>query len=160
MILNGDARSVCTSGVNEMNNIQTKLVQSLDSHETISIKTLDDVKYQDISYYKQNGDEIIESDDHNQIDFIKAISEMEKLDWKLFNYIGFHNHKNQDLVQFIRKNENNWYAEVPINHGKNWDWYYWAAEADNETIASMMRLFFEEVPWFGMLSWKMGRAKN
>jgi len=123
-------------------------------------KEITDTKYQDITYYKQNGSEIIESDKWVSIDFLKAMSEMEKLNCNKFNYIGFVNHNTHETVQFIRKEENYWYADVPINAGVNWDGYIWGAYSESKTISNMMRLFFEEVEWFRMLSWKLRRVKQ
>jgi len=119
-----------------------------------------DTKYQDITYFKQNGNEIVDSDDFIHIDFLNAMSEMENLYWNLFNHIGFRNHKTNDFVQFIRQGPNKWYVDVPINDGKNWEGYCWSAYGDNKTISNMLRLYFEEVKWFGMLSWKMRRFQH
>jgi len=123
-------------------------------------KEITDTKYQDITYYKQNGSEIIIHDKWVSIDFLKAMSEMEKLDWNKFNHIGFVNHNIRETVQFIRKEENYWYADVLINVGVNWAGYVWSAYSDNKTISNMMRLFFEEVEWFRILKWKMRRIKQ
>jgi len=90
-------------------------------------KEIQRIKYQDISYFKQNGNEIVDSEALIHIDFIKAMSEMENLNWKLFNHIGFTNHKTNDFVQFIRQGQNKWYADVPIDDGVNWEGYCWIA---------------------------------
>jgi len=123
-------------------------------------KEIQGIKYQDITYYKQNGNDFVIYEDLIHVDFMKAMSEMENLNWKLFNHIGFINQKTDDLVQFIRQRKNRWYADVPINRGKNWEGYSWGAYADNKTISNMMRLFFEEVDWFEMLRWKMRRFEH
>jgi len=123
-------------------------------------KEIQGIKYQDITYYKQNGNDIVIYEDLIHVDFMKAMSEMENLNWKLFNHIGFINQKTDDLVQFIRQRKNRWYADVPINRGKNWERYSWGAYADNKTISNMMRLFFEEAEWFGLLRWKMRRFEH
>jgi len=126
--------------------------------ELTSQYTIPDIKYQDITYYKDNDGKIVLGKDKIPIDFIKATSEMNNLDWKYeFNYIGFENQKSNECVQFIRKEQDRWYAEVPIRRDNYWDGYVWCCQSDSKTILSMMRLFFEEVPWFGMLSWKMRR---
>ena len=119
------------------------------------------IKFQDILYYMQNIDKIIQSKDNIPIDFLKAMSEMENLDYTYeYNYIGFKNQRTNECVQFIRQGHDKWYAEVPIMHGKGWDGYAWCSYSDSKTIVNMMRLFFEEVLWFGMLSWKMRRFKH
>jgi len=123
-------------------------------------KEIQGIKYQDITYYKQNGNDIVIYEDLIHVDFMKAMSEMKNLDWNLSNHIGFINQKTDDLVQYIRQGKNMWYADVPINRGKNWEGYSWGAYTDNETISNMMRLFFEEAEWFGMLSWKMRRFSH
>jgi len=124
------------------------------------LKTRENYVQQYITYYKQNGNDIIEAKDCVLIDFIKAMNEMENLNWNLFNHIGFVNHKRNENLQFIREGFDNWYADVPIDDGVNWGGYCWGAYSDNKTISNMMRLFFEEVEWFGMLEWKMRRVKQ
>ena len=145
------------------------ILQSVGSGSTIRINTWLDlqeqnleqnIKYQNITYYKQNGSKTVESEDMVHIDFIKAMSEMENLNWNEFNHIGFENHRTNENVQFIRKGKNNWYADVPIIIDGKWDGYCWGAYSDNKTISNMMRLFFEEVEWVGMLSWKLWRIKQ
>jgi len=123
-------------------------------------KEIQGIKYQDITYFKQNGNEIVDHEALIHIDFIKAMSEMENLNCNLYNYIGFINHKTNDLVQFIRLTQNRWYADVPIDRGVNWEGYSWSVYGDNKTISNIMRLFFEEVDWFGMLRWKMRRFEH
>ena len=96
-----------------------------------------------------------------QIDFIKATSEMSKLNWNYEkNFIGFDNLTKNDCVQFIRQVQDRWYVEVPIRHGVAWDGYAWCSYSDSKTVSDLIRLFFEEVSWFGMLSWKMMRFKH
>jgi len=123
-------------------------------------KNIQGIKYQHITYYKQNGNNIIEAKDCVLIDFIKAMNEMENLNWKLFNHIGFVNHKRNENLQFIREGFDNWYADVPIKNEGEWQGYCWGAYDNNKTISNMMRLFFEEVNWFGMLRWKMRRFQQ
>lgn len=128
-------------------------LKQIEAHDQIL-----DVKYQDITYYMKNKSKVVESKDHTHIDFLKAMSEMESLDWTFSeNYIGFENHGNQNNVQFIRLSKDKWYAEVPIKNNKNWAGYAWIARTNGKTISDMMRLFFEEVSWMEMLSWKMMR---
>ena len=122
---------------------------------------LQNTKYQDIIYYKYDRDELVESSNNVHIDFFKAMSEMEKLDWNYkYKYIGFENKKTAETLQFIRLDQNRWYADVPIHWGVKWDGYYWSAYSDTEIIVEMVKLFFEEMPWFGMLEWKMRRCSE
>ena len=137
------------------------ILQDLVTNELTVQDTVSDIKYQDIIYYMQNTTKVVESRDQIYIDFLKAVSEMNNLDYTFeCNYIGFVNQRTNECVQFIRQGQDKWYAEVPIMHGKGWDGYAWCSYSDSKTIVNMMRLFFEEVLWFGMLSWKMRRFKH
>jgi len=142
--------------------MKTKIKENLNSvniYENFQVEEiLQDTKFQNITYYKQNDSEIIGHDKWVSIDFLKAMSEMEKLDCEKPNHIGFKNHRTEETVQFIRKGKNNWYADIPIKNNGEWKGYCWGAYSDNKTISNMMRLFFEEVEWFGMLEWKMRRV--
>ena len=138
-----------------------KTISIEDQHALQDQNNLQNTKYQDIIYYKYDRNELVESTNNIHIDFFKAMSEMEKLDWTFSpNYIGFENKKKDELVQFIRLEQNRWYADIPINSGVNWDGYFWGTRSDNKTISDMMRLFFEETLWFGILNWKMNRYQK
>ena len=116
-------------------------------------------KHQSITYYKCVDDRHVRG---VPIDYLGAMREMEGLPvatgW--YRFIGFENRDNGDNVQFIRLGEDLWYADVPINGGPNWDGYYWGARADSKSVAAMLRLFFEEMPWLGMLPFTMRRHKG
>jgi len=143
-----------------LNNNQLKIIGNINEESLQEQKEIIDIKFQNITYYKTNGSINIGYDKWVSIDFLKAMSEMKKLDWSKFNHIGFVNHRTNENVQFIRKRKNYWYADVPIDGGVNWDGYVWGTYSDNKTISNMMRLFFEEVEWFGILEWKMRRVKQ
>ena len=117
-------------------------------------------KYQDITYYKCDNNEIIKDKDKIHIDFLKAMHEMEGLDWTTRNYIGFSNNRTRECVQFKRLDKEKWYAESPIIIGTSWNGYSWISESDGKSVSNMLRLFFEEVPWFEMIRWKMTRLKK
>jgi len=137
------------------------VLQENTTDELTEQDTEADVKYQDIIYYMDNKSKVIRQKEHAQIDFFKATSEMNDLDWKYEdNFIGFDNYRTDECVQFIRQGQDKWYAEVPICKGREWDGYAWSSYSDSKTITNLLRLFFEEVPWFGMLSWKMRRFKH
>ena len=136
-------------------------VQKSIHYETTDQNIQSDIKYQDIHYYMHSKEKTIESDEHIHIDFFKALSEMNALDWNYEkNYIGFVNNKTNECVQFIRQGEDKWYAEVPISHGQDWDGYTWSCYSDSKPIFDMMELFFDEVNWFHSLPWKMRRYKH
>jgi len=141
--------------------ISSNQIQVVDYDELLKQDTVVDVKHQDITYHMDNSDKTINHKDHAQIDFLKAMNEMKNLDWNYSNnYITFVNNKTKECVQFLRKSEDNWYAEVPINDGMNWDGYAWSCDTNSKPVMDMLRLYFEEVAWFGMLSWKMRRFKH
>jgi len=138
----------------EMRELQELKRNISDNDQT----TIQDVKYQDITYYKDDGRVAINPQENVPIDFLKAMNEMEKLDWRYeYNFVGFENQKNRSIVQFIRQGKDKWYCEIPIRVNGKWDGYCWAAYSDSKTVTNMLRLFFEEVSWSGMLSWKMRR---
>ena len=124
-------------------------------------ESITDVKFQNIIYFMNNIGKTVNSKSNIPIDFLTAMSEMESLDYTSNDhFIGFVNKKTNECLQFKRRTKDDWYAEVIINHGKGWDGYYWCANSKIDAISNMLRLFFEEVPWFGMLSWKMRRFKH
>ncbi len=144
------------SHLSKQNVLQKTTVDELTKQDTIP-----DVKYQDITYYMNSKDKTIDSQEHIHIDFLKAMSEMSDLDWNYENnHIGFVDNRTNETIQFIRQGQDKWYAEVLIRSGKNWDGYTWSCYSNFEPISNMLRLFFEEVSWFGMLSWKMRRFKH
>jgi len=137
------------------------LAPGIDSSELSFQDTITDVKYQDIIYYMDNKTKVVKQKQHVQIDFLKAVSEMNKMNWNYkMNFIGFDNKAKHECVQFIRQGIDKWYAEVPINFGYKWEGYAWCSYSNSQKITEMVKLFFEEVPWFGMLSWKMRRFKH
>ena len=120
-------------------------------------QSIQNTKYQDIIYYKNNRDEFVSGLEFQSIDFLKAMSEMENMDWTFSkNFIGFS--RIGDAVLFRRKSETQWSASVPIFEVDKWSGFSWFANSDSNIISDMVRLFFEQVPWFGMLSWKMGKG--
>ena len=113
------------------------------------------IKYQDITYYKHDSAGSVDSEDNIHVDFLKAASEMESLDWTSYNYIGFANNKTNETLQFLRYSQDKWYADTLINGGKNWEGYSWGCDADTENVMATLRLFFEESSWFKTLNWTM-----
>ncbi len=136
-------------------------IQKSAYSETTNQNTISDIKYQDIHYYMNSGGKTVESDEHIHIDFFKALSEMNALDWNYEkNYIGFVNNRTNECIQFIRQGEDKSYAEVPIRHGENWEGYTWSCYSNSKSIFDMLQLFFDEVIWFHSLPWKMRRFKH
>ena len=144
-----------------MNSQKQITIQELLDKISEKQESVVNVKFQNIIYYMNNNVKKISQKQNVQIDFIKAVNEMNELDWNYEeNFIGFDNLSKHECVQFIRQGDDKWYAEVPIKHGMKWDGYAWCSYTDSKTVTNLLRLFFEEVPWFGMLSWKMRRFKH
>jgi len=119
-------------------------------------ENIQDIKHQDIIYWKNNRYESVSGLKFLAVDFLKAMYEMNTLDYTFSqNSIGFS--RIGDEVSLRRKNETRWSAEIPIFEGDKWTGFSWFAYSDTITISDMLRLFFEEMPWSGMLSWKIGK---
>ena len=115
-------------------------------------------KLQAITYYKSVDNYHIRD---VPVDFLGAMREMETLPVATgpYRFIGFENRRNGDNVQFIRMGRDRWYVDVPIDGGRGWDGYYWGAKTDTRAASDLLRLFFEEMPWFGMLPFTMRRYR-
>ena len=138
-----------------------KQIQKVNYHESTKQETIADVKYQNIIYYMDNKFKTVSQEQNMQIDFVKAASEMSRLNCNYIkNFIGFDNLTKHECVQFIRQGQDKWYVEAPIRYGITWDGFAWSSYSDSKTVTDLLRLFFEEVPWFGMISWKMMRFKH
>jgi len=141
--------------------ISQNQIQEINNHESSKQEIVVDLKYQNIIYYMDNKIKKVAQKQKMQIDFVKAVSEMGRLNWNYEeNFIGFDNLSKHECVQFIRQGQDKWYAEAPIRQGVTWDGYAWCSYSDSKTVTDLIRLFFGEVPWFGMLSWKMRRFKH
>ena len=137
------------------------MIQTLIDLESQKLETTTDVKFQNIIYYYWDGKRTVEQSQQVRIDFLGAVNEMEHLDHEFErNFIGFQNCSTGEYVQFVRLNTNSWYADVPIKDQDNWEGYLWAGYGDTKSITDMLKLFFEEVPWFDSLSWKMRKYKK
>lgn len=146
--------------------LQSTLSNQISIQENISNKltkqdTISDIRYQDITYYKKDRHECISPLDEIQIDFVKAVSEMEKLDWTFEdNRIVFTNKRTNETIMFVKEGEDKWYVEHPVFLDDVWSGYRWISHSDRKTISNLMNMFFEEMPWFGMISWIVRRSKK
>ena len=73
-----------------------KIIKTNAQDQSLNLKNdqdmKQDIKYQNIIYYKYDGHESITSKDNIKIDFSKAVIEMEKIDWNVeYHHIGFVN---------------------------------------------------------------------
>ena len=133
--------------------MRCKIIQKLE--------TKTDVKFQNIIYYYWDGKKTVDQSQQVTIDFLGAVNEMKMLDHKFErNFIGFHNGSTGEYVQFVRLGDDSWYADVPIKDQNNWEGYLWAGYGNTKSITDMLKLFFEEVPWFDSISWKMRKYKK
>ena len=134
------------------------MIQTLINLESQKLETITDVKFQNIIYYCWDGKKAVNQNQQVKIDFLGAVNKMENLDHKFErNFIGFQNSCTGEYVQFVRLGHDSWYADVPIKDQNNWEGYLWAGYADTKSITDMLKLFFEELPWFDSISWKMRR---
>jgi len=141
-------------GVLEKLNEITRLYLKMKNKLFHKFQTHQEIKPQDIIYYKNNRDEVVSALEFQPIHFLKAMSEMENMDWNFSkNYIGFSD--NKDTIFFRRLNETRWSVEVPIFEGDRWTGYNWYAYSNSQIISDMLRLFFEKISWFEMLLWEM-----
>ena len=135
-----------------------RLIQTQIELDSQKLDTATDVKFQNIIYYYWDGKKTVTQNQQIRIDFLGAVSEMEKLDYTFDrNFIGFQNCSTGEYVQLIRLGYDSWYADVPINDCNNWEGYLWAGYVNTNSITDMLKLFFEEVSWFDSIPWKMRR---
>ena len=137
------------------------MIQTLIDLKSQKLETTTDVKFQNIIYYYWDGKKTVNQSQQVRIDFLGAVNEMENLDHKFErNFIGFQNCTTGEYVQFVRLGDDSWYADVPIKDQDNWEGYLWAGYGNTKSVTDMLKLFFEEVPWFDSLSWKMRKYKK
>ena len=141
-------KTICA--VKQWNKFKSNTFQKLESTT--------DVKFQNIIYYCWDGKKAVNQNQQVKIDFLGAVNKMKNLNHKFErNFIGFQNSCTGEYVQFVRLGHDSWYADVPIKDQNNWEGYLWAGYADTKSITDMLKLFFEELPWFNSISWKMRR---
>ena len=134
------------------------LIQAQTESDSQKLETATDVKFQNIIYYYWDGKKTVTQNQQVRIDFLGAVSEMEKLDHTFEkNFIGFQNCSTGEYVQLVRLGYDSWYADVPIKDCGNWEGYLWAGYGNTQSITDMLKLFFEEVSWFDSIPWKMRR---
>ena len=116
-----------------------------------------DEKHQDIIYWKFGKFETVHPLSWTQIDLQKALDETQKLLPEYDESIGFSNGRNKDAIHFTRVGKDRWKVQVPIFTRPEWDGYYWRAATNTKLALDTIRLFFDELEWFGMLGFKMRR---
>ncbi len=130
-------------------------IQEMDNTIEEKHDVVVDTKYQDITYYMHDKDRTVQD---RPIDFLSATSEILLLDWNYSpNYIGFTNNKTKENIQFSCVGPDRWYAEILIKNNGKWEGYVWCCYSEFQAIEDTLKLFFEEMPWSGILSWKLKR---
>ena len=78
-------------------------------------KTDQDIKYQDITYFKCEGKMIVKSKDKIHIDYPQAVTEIKGMGWgDLYYFIGFRNNRTYEILQFAHYEKEKLYVDVPI----------------------------------------------
>lgn len=165
------------SGMNLIK-MNASVAQSLDFAKTLTLDknklgseiqapmtqqlTDQDVEYLHIIYFKWDRHESVSSNQNISIDYVTAISEMEKLDWTFeHNHIGFTNKRKLITIQFVKLDSGKWYVEELINSGITWDGYLWYAETDNKHLYDMLWRFYHEEPFAEAVSgWKTKQVRR
>jgi len=114
-------------------------------------------KHQNITYSLVNGPRHVRE---RPIDLAGALREMDGLSHGTENFMQLTNHDaaRDGYVQFLRLGDAWWYADIPIHAANDWTGYVWGCETPTRPLADTLRLFFEDVPWFGVLPWTMRKA--
>ena len=126
------------------------------------LQSAQDVEYLSIIYFKWDRNDTVSSNQNISIDYITAISEMEKLDWTfVHNHIGFTNKKKWITIQFIKRAPNKWYVEELINSAATWDGYLWWVETDTVHLQDMLWRFYHEEPFAQtILGWQLKQVRG
>ena len=142
-----------------INSLTTKMQNPNEEYyQEIMQKT--DEKYQKITYWKYGKFETVHALSETPIDLQKALFETQKLLPEHKEEIGFSNGSNKDAIHFTRRGEDDWHVQTPIFTQDIWDGYYWEAVTDTKCTLDTIRLFFDELEWFGMLAFKMNRKHD
>lgn len=109
-----------------------------------------------IVYFKQDGNTTVRDE---PVDQDKARTEIQSLGCGQDNhFIGFKNLRTAELLQFLRFEQDLWYADVPIQHRTGWDGYVWGCRTDLESVLNTANLFIDGAPWFHSLKFTMRRV--
>ena len=141
--------------VREFDNSITRRMQNPNDEYYQDVMQNTEEKYQNITYWKHGKFETVSGLEFIPINVEKAISEAQNLLPEYEEGIGFTNGRNKDAIHFIRKGKNYWRATVPVFTREKWDGYYYQASSNTKGVMDVIRLFFDELDWFGMLGFKL-----
>lgn len=143
--------------VKEFDSSLTRRMQNPNDEYYQDVMQSTEEKYQNITYWKHGKFETVSGLEFIPISVEKAISKAQDLLPEYEEGIGFTNGGNKDAIHFIRKGKNYWRATVPVFTRREWDGYYYQASSDTKGVMDVIRLFFDELDWFGMLDFKLRR---
>jgi len=133
--------------------------QSAILADPVPVQGLDEAasRHQSITYELVNGARHVKD---RPIGLSGALREMDGLTHGIENFMCLTNHgaARDGFVQFLRLGDDRWYADIPIIKDNDWSGYVWGCETATRPLADTLRLFFEDVPWFGVLPWTMRKA--
>ena len=131
-------------------------VQKVIENELVeNQQTSTDIKYQDIEYYMHNRNKMVYYDEHKQVDLQLALAELKSLDWTVSqNGISFHNNKTDQSIFSHRLTEDKWLVLTPIKIDGVWTGKEWVSYPDTDVLINVLKLYFEEIPWFHSLTWR------
>jgi len=113
--------------------------------------------------YKTNKEITIESKERVLIEVDEAIKELKNLEPDPepgTSYVGFCNMSTNESLQFIRKDEKEWYADVPIHDGPDWEGYAYKVYGTWDEMQKTVEAFFAEKSFRVFLPWKITRLKK
>lgn len=112
---------------------------------------------QKIAYFKNDYDneQFVSENNAIPIDFLKAMKEIENFPKNEKSVIGFKNRKNGDFVELHHLYKDKWLVDTGVSDYKVFEGQYssFALATDNE-VSTLMKLFFEELPWHDLLNWR------
>ncbi len=88
------------------------------------------------------------------IDFVKAVKELNDLDWTYKNNgVSFFNLRNDDNVFCSRFEKDKWFVLTRVLENGVYAGYQWSSYPNHQSLLITIRAFFEEGPWFETLNW-------
>jgi hypothetical protein len=113
--------------------------------------------------YKTINGVTIEGKDRVLIEIDEAIKELRTLEPGKSDgtsYIGFCNMSTNESLQFLRKSDDEWYGEVPIDSTEEWEGYAYKVFGTWDEMQKTLKSFFSEEPYRVLLPWKITRFKK
>jgi len=141
---------------------ENNLIKSNEENKKSKLISNDQTSKTTFYIYKTIRGITIESKDTVLIEINDAINELKTLEPGKSDgtsYVGFCNMSTNESLQFLRKSDEEWYAEVPINGGYDWEGYAYKVFATLDEMVKTLESFFAEEPFRELLPWKITRFK-